>query len=1319
MSNRERERNIKQFDGKDYQNWRFRMQLLLRKEGVFTYVTDQIPSARNQTDVWKREDVRTMELIASHVADKYLDIITSKNHAKEMWDAIATTFERKTDLRVLDFRNELFAMRYKIGTESLADYVMRFRKIVNHLRDHNDQTSSKQYILQLVRSLPSEFMQIRLALEMKDELSWDEATSSILDFGPSVVDKSSDNVDNKLDSKPNTNNMSAPASTSGEIQKAFIADANVNKHRDKQSYSGAYRSNRQGAKKVQCYHCRRFGHLRKNCWKLSNNSNRSRPKQFNQSKQESNQGHLSEIANHDQRFSFLSELQHNIVANVVEMDVISGPIDSGATAHMVNEADSLINVSEVNGVSIGIAKSGERMNAVKVGSLNVTTDQNHDGILNDVYYIPELRRNLFSVRQMDKAGYEVLFGNDEVKIMKDGTIIATGEVKNDLYYIQFRVSKESGCANYSFGSVSDDNYALWHRRLCHLGNTGMKYLINAGLLGEGITRDKSKFCDTCALSKQTKLPHFSNRYGPISSDQTLFRIHSDVCKMGDNQYFVTFIDDYSRFITVYFINNKSEVFEKFKIFEAAVTNQFNRRINRLRVDNGGEYSSKEFQQFCEEKGIFMEYTVPYNPQQNGVSERTNRTLCERARCLLQESGLSETFWREAIACAVYAKNRSPITNSAIPANLWYNKVDYSKMKVFGCSAFVHIPEAKQAGKLQARSVKCVFVGYAPNGYIFWNPVDRKFINSRDVSFNENEMFAKCKRDEITPTIVSTPETVFTNENITPTERDVTPTLATVRPVRERKLPTKFKDYELDAMIAEFSNDMPKTYEEAIQSEDANLWQQAMDRELNHIRSNNVWSMVDRVNGTNIIDTKWVFTYKYDPVNGNVTHKARIVAKGFMQRKNTDYNEIFSPVVKLDTIRLLLSMACVNAWKVIQLDVNCAFLNSELKETIFVNQPDGVELPPGKILRLNKALYGLKQSALSWNNCLSEYLESLNFARCKSDYCVFVYNQDDHIVIIVVYVDDLLITGSSEELINRIRLMLISRFSMKDIGDIRYFLGLNVTYDRINRRMSIDQKSAIVKILEKFEMSDCKGASTPIEKNLKLEKCESDDKITSNPFRELLGSLMYIMLGSRPDLCYSISFFSRFQSKPTDNHFCYLKRVLRYLKQTLDYKLHFVYNVDEPPLKAFADADFANDSDRRSITGGAIFVFGNLVSWKSKKQSLVSLSSTAAEYIALTEVSCHALALRNILIELGVDMNKPFCIYEDNQSCIRLSTDFKNNSRCKYLDVKYAFLHEQISKFKTIILEYLRSSEMIADVCTKSLEKVQFEKCRERMNVRII
>lgn len=482
------------------------------------------------------------------------------------------------------------------------------------------------------------------------------------------------------------------------------------------------------------------------------------------------------------------------------------------------------------------------------------------------------------------------------------------------------------------------------------------------------------------------------------------------------------------------------------------------------------------------------------------------------------------------------------------------------------------------------------------------------------------------------------------------------------------------------------------------------WKSAIDEEIDSLGRNKTWTLTKLPAGRTPVTCKWVFRVKRGDGVVADKYKARLVARGFSQKVGFDYTETYSPVAKLDTLRLVLALAHRQEMHVHQMDVKTAFLNGILHEEIYMTQPDGFQQGKDLVCRLHRSLYGLKQASRAWNERFDEFIQKLKFVRSPNDQCLYVRGTGREQIIVVLYVDDILVVGSSLKLVKVVKKCLNGEFEMTDAGEVGQFLGL--TIDRQPGVMRISQRRYFESLLQRFGMMECKPTSTPMENRLRLEKGVEAQR-TTKPYRELIGCLMYAALTTRPDLSAAVNYFSQFQACPNDEHWIHLKRVLRYVKGTLDVGLVYRIEKEAPLLEVFCDADWANDLvDRRSVTGCIFKLYGCTVNWITRKQPTVSLSSTEAELAALCTAACHTLWMVRVLRDLGLKPDGPISLHEDNQSTIRIAEDARDHGRLKHIDTKFHFLRDLINE-GVLELKFVRSSAQQADMMTKGLPATSF------------
>ena len=639
---------------------------------------------------------------------------------------------------------------------------------------------------------------------------------------------------------------------------------------------------------------------------------------------------------------------------------------------------------------------------------------------------------------------------------------------------------------------SDNLTYMWHCRLGHIGVKRMKKLHSDGLL-ESLDFESLERCEACLMGKMTKTP-FS---GMMERATDLLEIiHTDVCgpmsvaSRGGYRYVLTFTDDLSRYGYIYFMKHKSETFEKFKEFQSEVENQRNKKIKFLRSDRGGEYLSYEFGEHLKKCGILSQLTPPGTPQRNGVSERRNRTLLDMVRSMMSLTDLPLSFWGYALETAAFTLNRAPSKSvETTPYELWFGKKPkLSFLKVWGCEAYV---KKLQPDKLEPKAEKCVFIGYPKEtiGYTFYHRSEGKIFVAKNGSFLEKEFLSKevtgrkVELDEVVePSLEiassAAPEEVPVvpapiREEANDDDHETSVVVATEprRSTRTRTTPDWYGPV-MSVMLVDNTDD-PETYEEAMMSPDSNKWQEAMKSEIGSMYENQVWTLVDLPDGRKAVENKWIFKKKTD-ADGNVTvYKARLVAKGFRQIQGVDYDETFSPVAKLKSMRIMLAIAAYYDYEIWQMDVKTAFLNGDIDEELYMMQPKGFVDPKdaNKVCKLQRSIYGLKQASRSWNQRFDKVIKSFGFIQTYGEACIYKKVSGSSVAFLILYVDDILLIGNDVDLLNSVKEYLNNSFSMKDLGEAAYILGIKIYRDRSKRQISLSQSTYLDKVLKRFGM-DC-------------------------------------------------------------------------------------------------------------------------------------------------------------------------------------------------------------------------------------------------------
>lgn len=539
-------------------------------------------------------------------------------------------------------------------------------------------------------------------------------------------------------------------------------------------------------------------------------------------------------------------------------------------------------------------------------------------------------------------------------------------------------------------------------------------------------------------------------------------------------------------------------------------------------------------------------------------------------------------------------------------------------------------------------------------------------------------------------------------------------------------PVRMKDYSQIAfalMTYEILNveEEPQCYHDAKRDKDWEKWNGVMGEEMSSLLKNGTWILVNKPEDKKVIGCRWL--YKLKPGIPGVEaqrYKARLVARGFTQREGIDYQEIFAPVVKHVSIRILMFVVVNLDLELEQMDVKTAFLHGDLEEELYMEQPEGYETPEnkGKVCLLKKSLYGLKQAPRQWNKRFDRFMSEEKFVRSAHDQCVYikVISEKEH-VYLLLYVDDMLIAAKDMSEVNKLKQRLSEEFEMKDLGAASKILGIEITRDRSKGVLCLSQSGYLEKVLERFNMSGCKSAKSPIGSHFKLASVRDESECIDTektPYSSAVGSVMYSMIGTRPDLAYALGLVSRFMSKPGSVHWEAVKWLLRYIKGSKDLSLVYTKGKDLSVV-GYCDSDHGGDLDRnRSISGYVFTVGGNTISWKSCLQNVVALSSTEAEFISLTEVVKEAIWVKGLLEDFGFQLDKAQ-VWCDSQSAICLSKNSVFHERTKHMARKRSFLSDIIEDSDIEIVKIHTSSNPV-DMLTKCIPVNKFESALELLKL---
>ncbi|KAI3780426.1 hypothetical protein L2E82_10407 [Cichorium intybus] len=801
--------------------------------------------------------------------------------------------------------------------------------------------------------------------------------------------------------------------------------------------------------------------------------------------------------------------------------------------------------------------------------------------------------------------------------------------------------------------------SIWHQRLGHPGHHILKNLVNNRFISCSSAKDPT-LCHACQMGKHVKLPfRLSTSFSHFPFELNHYDVWtSPIESLSGIKYYVIFLDDFSHFVWVYPIRAKSDVFDKFVHFRTFFNKQFNTDIKSFQCDNGGEYDNDKFHHLFAQNGIQFRFSCPYTSQQNGKSERMLRTINNAIRTLLLHARLPLTFWVEALHMSTHFLNilLSTTLDNDTPFHKLCNKSpSYDHLRVFVLIPLtlssLHRPLHTRSWRVLLSSPPLILPPTSGTTPSFGSPLTAASPPPHTPSGPSQSPLGS---HQLSPQQPSPSSPVSSDASV--------PSPQTQHPMVTRAKHGIFKPIRKLNLHIDTSSPVPKNYLQAFN--DPN-WLNAMTEEYTALISNKTWVLVPRPLDANVINCIWLFKKKLNADGSLSRYKACLVANGRSQRPDIDCDETFSLVVKPATIRTVLTIAVTHKWPIRQLDVKNAFLHGNLQETVYMHQPPGYRDPsrPDHVCLLQRSLYGLKQASRAWFQRFAMFISRIGFVLSRCDSSLFIYRHGTHMAYLLLNVDDIVLTGSSTQLLTRIISLLSTEFSMSDLGDLHYFLGVSATGSVDG--LFLSQQKYAAEILDRASMTNCKPASTPADLSAKFDGTGPpvDDPTL---YRSLAGALQYLTF-TRPDITYAVQQICLYMHDPREPHFTALKRILHYIRGTLSHGLQ-LYTSPSRSLIAYSDADWAGCPITRRSTSG---------------------------YFAKT---CW---IRNLLLELHYMPAKATIVYCDNVSAVYMSSNPVHHQRTKHIEIYLHFVRDKVATGHVRVL-HVPSSSQYADIFTKSL-----------------
>lgn len=1280
----------------------------------------QIKNHKEMCDLNRKANSYAKSVITSAVTDEVYQKIMDKKTAHEAWEALKQLFEATSKDQLFKICTDFFAFRWMSG-EDVSTHIAKLRSLWSELNNGlvtKGENTLPDLILvcKILHILPHQFEMFRsswLLLTKDTEKTFDELTMQLCMFERNFKTSSGSEL----------------------VEEALTAKTYNRKQGSKLTSSKTF-SGREGC----CNYCKVKGHWVRECKKWIADG---RPVK--------NKG-----ASVNQNTALCSTCNE---VSVEDRNSNDWWIDNGATKHVTNCSDLFVDFKEFESPCIVKAAGEEILKAIGKGKIKIMSSVNGQSkmlTLKDVWYVPKITRNLFSVLAAQDRNPNSEFRSKStscwLKINKEIVLCGFREIRGTLYKAAIKpiVPKHRLDINIAVG---DSMLQLYHERWGHQDKQHVKNMLEREL-GIKVKLEK-EVCEPCMYGKSHRLS-FGTR---IKATKPGELISTDVCgpfaeSFAKKRYLVVFKDSYTKFRYGFVVKKKSEVANVLKEMLAHAKKQ-GHSIKELLSDNGGEFDNEEIKFFLKKEGITQRLTAPYTPEQNGGSERENRTIVEMARTF-KYSNMDITFpeaiWAELVNSAVYILNRTGKSSEkdVTPYKLWMGKKPRIKhLRIIGSTCYIHVPIQKRK-KMDVKAIKGYLVGYdGDERYRLYVKEDHKVVLSRDVQFKEKlndfeekvrlpkiisereygEAQCEEKHEEVsTQTDIRNNEESETKNDIVIQNEEKHEEVSTQTEIRnneesETKNDIVIKDEKRQCLRdhslisrPKFLNDFvmtaeefinvtenPETFEDVLSSKQSAEWIKAMDSEIESLKENKTWKLILLPKGTKAIPCKWVFRLKLNSDGSIDKYKARLVVKGFRQKYGIDYCQTFSPVAKMGTIRSILSIAANEQMHLAQFDVSTAFLYGELEETIYMKQPEGYDDGTEKVCELEKSLYGLKQAPRCWNKRFGGFLLKLGFKASNADPCLFIKEENGKKLILGLYVDDGLVAATDQRDLEVFLENLRGEFKIVSKKAV-YFLGLEI--DQQDGNIKISQKAYAKKILERFNFTECNNVSTPMLKSPETLKAGKDEvQKHTFPYRQAVGALMYLMLGTRPDLAYSVGFLSRTLENSTLEDVARVKRVFRYIAGTIDLGIIYRSNASKGILECFSDADFGGCTKTGRSTSGVVVTYaGGVISWMSQRQAMVATSTTEAEIVAANEATKEVIWLSRLFEEI-VELKHVPVLQVDNSAAVRLAQNPEFHRRTKHIGIKHFFIREKVAEGK-LGIQQISTEEQVADIMTKPLSRIR-------------
>ncbi|KAJ9253689.1 hypothetical protein DTO212C5_9256 [Paecilomyces variotii] len=1055
-------------------------------------------------------------------------------------------------------------------------------------------------------------------------------------------------------------------------------------------------------------------------------------------------------------------------------------LDTGSEAHITTQKDVFLSFTETKSPIVffeGIHK--ERIPSKGTGSILVQFDD-VPLFVKDVHYAPGANDNILSFALLKEQGHRIWIGPDDDYFnmeTPEGSRFHGRRIDGERRYLilpayppmQEEVYQAAPVTTRSSKgedpAVQEANpkpleppaprqvsrsLVEWHRILAHLNPADILRLARDPLSGIKIEGSKDlPFCDVCKQAKITKL--ISRRPMPRAVAPGR-RLHMDIIGGGRTldyesdealpsdikmRYALLVTDDATRYRWVYPMPDRAHLLNWIHFIVEHI-HSLGFTVAHLRSDN--ELHTNAIAGYCANRGIMLESTAAYTPWQDGVSERAVRTIMERARAMVIDSGMPHSMWAYAVEYAVHVTNRVPTSvplfndrtpgatswdrgvkpvKWRVPIQAWLNRpVAISNLHRYGAPGYYLLTGPKApAHKLAPKAKPAKFVGMADDSNaLMWDLASKQVV--RTPHFNIDDVAAaELKGSE--PRVVEPAVSLMLQAlaecgsqasragEEEPDDED--PTGVWRRPANSMKVyAISFKEEQ----------STPRSFKAATTGPEATQWWAAMRKEIDLLVQRKCWHLVRRdelPSGTRPIPGRWVYKKKEAP-DGSTVYKARWVIRGNVLDDTTFDMVTYAPVVSAATTNILFACAAHYGWVVLQADAVQAFLNGKLRYDVYMLQPMGFQEGEKGVLvcKLDQALYGLTPSAKIWYDTLAEYLLSAGFRISPYDPCLWISFTTKH-VFVTTHVDDFNVIAPTEETAQEVLKGISERFEMKSLGPVKHYLGMEVS--RGAGVVQLTQSGYAREFVQSFGWKDFGHVDTPLDSKLQIDD-EPTPEINIEEYQRGVGCCQWLVTKTRPDLAKVTSLLAERNTRPTPKSYTALKRVIRYLQRTTDYGITYYKGDGDIGLpQAYCDSDHAGDTNTRFSTSGFVFMLaGGPVSWKTRKQTCVAISSNEAEYVAASEAAREAWWIRRLMIDMGVtQVEGPITLNIDNDGAQDLIKSPSGTKRSKHIDIRFHYVRDMLAQ-GVIDVKRVDSADNLADGFTKGLPVPKFKTWLEQLGL---